>query len=109
MGRMLPISRLSHTSHSSHSSLRPAILLLRLHRGFSLQLAPANHRAGDRRGDRLKHHVVHHLAIAEALQEEPPEQAPALFALEQKSETGRAPVNREKQRVVKEHLPQVSE
>src|SRR6185503_16186855 len=77
---------------------------LHLDRRLSFQLAPANHGAVDRRCHRLDHHVVHHLAIAEALQEQPPEQTPALFAFQQESKTRSAPIDSQKQCVIKKHL-----
>src|SRR5262245_50050150 len=86
-----------------------SLLWLCFHGRFSFQFAPAHNGSVNGRSDRLDHHVIHHLAVTEALEKQPPEQAPALFALEQERKTGGAPVNGEKQRVIKKHLPQVRE
>src|SRR5258706_8644314 len=75
--------------------------------GFSLQFAPTHHGAAYRSGDGLHHYVIHYLAIAEALEEEPPKQTPAFFALQHESKTGRAPIDGQKQGVVKKYLSQI--
>src|SRR5689334_9765670 len=79
------------------------------HSRLSLQLAPADDRAARGGRDRFHHYVVHHLAVTESLQEKPPQQAPALFALEQKREGGGDPVNCQKQRVIEQDLAQIRE